>query len=115
MISSEFVYSHVEKTRTLSKGWSTSISITTNRASATTETQRSATTGNDVQPQDSPSESASSREKSPVATVMNPQMSNFGRPVAGNFGRMEIAAMAATMPTGTLMKKMSRQSTYSTR
>ena len=47
--------------------------------------------------------------------VRKPSTSNRRDLTAGNVGSTITAAIAPRMPTGTLMKKISRQSTYSTR
>src|SRR5262245_18269638 len=115
MIRREFVYGHDRKTRTSNNGSSTSSSMTMNKARQIRDRAMRAVTLNDVQPQLSPSESANSIENRPTAMVTKPRVSNFVRAAGGNFGRMAIAANVAKTPTGTLMKKISRQSTYSTR
>ena len=69
----------------------------------------------DVQPQSWPSVSASSSVNSPVAMARKPHTSKRPERTPGNFGSTISAATNPTTPTGTLMKKISRQSTYSTR
>ena len=71
--------------------------------------------GYEVQPHCWPSVSASSRQTSPVATLRKPSTSKRPTGVGPNLGRSRTAAITPRMPTGTLMKKISRQSTYSTR